>query len=78
MALNPSPKRAARAIVYGIIPGMGCPSAMANFWARKSTAELLDEAAQSEATNGEVRTLKRTLSALNLASVASLAPESSC
>jgi basic amino acid/polyamine antiporter, APA family len=39
---------------------------MANLWARKSTADLLDEAAQSEATNGEVRTLKRTLSALNL------------
>ncbi len=39
---------------------------MANFWARKSTAELLSEAAQGDAGSGEVRTLKRTLSGLNL------------
>ena len=39
---------------------------MANFWARKSTAELLNEAAQGDGINGGVRTLKRTLSALNL------------
>src|SRR5258708_6122771 len=45
---------------------MGHPSSMANFWARKSTAELLNEAAQGNGINGGVRTLKRTLSALNL------------
>src|SRR5258708_36217600 len=45
---------------------MGHPSSMANFWARKSTAELLNEAAQGDGINGGVRTLKRTLSALNL------------
>ncbi len=36
---------------------------MATIWTRKSTAELLSEAAQGD---GEVRGLKRTLSALNL------------
>ena len=39
---------------------------MADIWTRKSTAELLDEAAQGDETDGEVRALKRTLSALNL------------
>ncbi len=40
--------------------------AMTNIWARKSTADLTLEAALGDATNGEVRPLKRTLSALNL------------
>ncbi len=39
---------------------------MANIWTRKSTDELLSEAAQGNETDGEVRGLKRTLSALNL------------
>jgi basic amino acid/polyamine antiporter, APA family len=39
---------------------------MANFWTRKSTAELLNEAARGDGIDGEVRALKRTLSALNL------------
>ena len=39
---------------------------MANIWTRKSTAELLNEAAQGDEGDGEVRALKRTLSALNL------------
>ena len=39
---------------------------MADIWTRKSTAELLSEAAQGDETDGEVRALKRTLSALNL------------
>jgi len=39
---------------------------MANIWTRKSTAELLNEAAQGDANDGEVHALKRTLSALNL------------
>ena len=39
---------------------------MANIWARKSTAELLNEAAEGDGINGEVRALRRTLSALNL------------
>ncbi len=39
---------------------------MANLWARKSTAELLSEAAQGDDGSGEVRALKRTLTALNL------------
>jgi APA family basic amino acid/polyamine antiporter len=39
---------------------------MANFWTRKSTAELLNEAARGDEIDGEVRALKRTLSALNL------------
>jgi basic amino acid/polyamine antiporter, APA family len=39
---------------------------MANLWTRKSTADLLTEAAQGDEDGGEVRTLKRTLSALNL------------
>src|SRR5512146_97714 len=39
---------------------------MANIWTRKSTDELLSEAAQGDDSDGEVRTLKRTLSALNL------------
>lgn len=38
---------------------------MVDLWARKSTAELLDEAAQAD-VDGEVRPLKKTLSALNL------------
>ena len=38
---------------------------MANIWARKSTDELAKEAAESD-TGGEVRPLKRSLSALNL------------
>ena len=41
-------------------------AAMANLWARKSTAELLNEAAQGDEGSGEVRALKRTLTALNL------------
>jgi basic amino acid/polyamine antiporter, APA family len=41
-------------------------AAMANLWARKSTAELLNEAAQGDDGSGEVRALKRTLTALNL------------
>jgi basic amino acid/polyamine antiporter, APA family len=44
----------------------GVPRAMANIWTRKSTADLLTEAAQGDEDGGEVRTLKRTLSALNL------------
>src|SRR5271169_2416002 len=39
---------------------------MANIWARKSTAALLDEAAQGEGTDGRSKPLRRTLSALNL------------
>lgn len=39
---------------------------MANIWTCKSTDELLSEAAQGDETDGEVRGLKRTLSALNL------------
>ena len=39
---------------------------MANIWTRKSTAELLNEAAQGDDNDGEVHALKRTLSALNL------------
>jgi APA family basic amino acid/polyamine antiporter len=39
---------------------------MTNIWARKSTADLAEEAALGDAENGEVRPLKRTLSALNL------------
>ena len=38
---------------------------LVNLWARKSTAELLEEAAHAD-VDGEVRPLKRTLSALNL------------
>src|SRR4030081_1518676 len=41
-------------------------ASMANIWTRKSTAELLNEAAQGGEIDGEVRALKRTLSALNL------------
>ena len=41
-------------------------AAMANLWARKSTADLLNEAAQGDEGSGEVRALKRTLTALNL------------
>ena len=40
--------------------------AMADIWTRKSTDELLIEAAQGDEADGEVRGLKRTLSALNL------------
>jgi len=39
---------------------------MANIWARKSTAALLNEAAQSDDVDGPTRPLRRTLSALNL------------
>ncbi len=39
---------------------------MANIWARKSTAVLLSEAAQSDEGDGPTRPLRRTLSALNL------------
>ncbi len=39
---------------------------MANIWARKSTAVLLNEAAQSDDVDGPTRPLRRTLSALNL------------
>src|SRR6267143_2448177 len=39
---------------------------MANIWARKSTAVLLNEAAQSDEVDGQTRPLRRTLSALNL------------
>ena len=45
---------------------MGLSSSMANIWTRKSTAALLDEAAEGNGIDGEVRALKRTLSALNL------------
>src|SRR5437588_4240670 len=48
---------------------MGHPSSMANLWARKSTAVLLNEAAQSDAVYGEPQPLRRTLSALNLAAL---------
>ncbi len=39
---------------------------MAKIWARKSTAGLLNEAAQSDDADGPTRPLRRTLSALNL------------
>jgi APA family basic amino acid/polyamine antiporter len=39
---------------------------MTNIWARKSTAVLLNEAAQNDATDGPTLPLRRTLSALNL------------
>jgi len=39
---------------------------MANIWARKSTAVLLNEAAQGYDVDGATRPLRRTLSALNL------------
>src|ERR1700687_3795739 len=39
---------------------------MANIWTRKSTAVLLNEAAQSDEGGGPTRPLRRTLSALNL------------
>jgi len=39
---------------------------MANIWARKSTAVLLNEAAQGDDVDGPTRPLRRTLSALNL------------
>ena len=39
---------------------------MANIWARKSTAALLAEAAESDEENAHRRPLRRTLSALNL------------
>ena len=41
---------------------------MANIWARKSTAALAEEAAHAD-PGGEVRPLRRTLSALNLVSL---------
>jgi APA family basic amino acid/polyamine antiporter len=39
---------------------------MANIWARKSTAALLNEAAESDEANGTALPLRRTLSALHL------------
>ena len=39
---------------------------MANIWARKSTAVLLNEATQGDDADGPTRPLRRTLSALNL------------
>src|ERR1700677_4971238 len=39
---------------------------MTNIWARKSTAVLLNEAAQNDGTDGPTLPLRRTLSALNL------------
>ena len=39
---------------------------MINIWARKSTADLAREATLGDALNGEMRPLKRTLTALNL------------
>src|SRR5258708_10948830 len=39
---------------------------MANIWARKSTAALLNEPAQGDDVDGPTRPLRRTLSALNL------------
>jgi len=41
---------------------------LANIWARKSTAALAEEAAHAD-PRGEVRPLRRTLSALNLVSL---------
>jgi hypothetical protein len=38
---------------------------MANIWACKSTAALLDEAARGEAWNGQAPPLRQTLSALS-------------
>jgi APA family basic amino acid/polyamine antiporter len=40
---------------------MGLQRPMPNIRTRKSTAELLDEAAQGEESDGEVRALKRAL-----------------
>src|SRR6266571_543440 len=39
---------------------------MANIWARKSTAVLLNEAAQGDDADGPTRPLRRTLTAINL------------
>src|SRR6202521_1267473 len=39
---------------------------MVNIWARKSTAVLLNEAAESDGTGEQAQPLRRTLSALNL------------
>ena len=44
----------------------GVAALVANIWTRKSTDGLLREAAQGGDPDGEVRVLKRTLSALNL------------
>jgi APA family basic amino acid/polyamine antiporter len=41
-------------------------SSMANIWARKSTAALLEEAAPSDDVDGQPKPLRRTLSALHL------------
>jgi basic amino acid/polyamine antiporter, APA family len=49
-----------------IISGIGHQPSMANIWARKSTAVLLNEAAQGDDVVGPTRPLRRTLSALNL------------
>jgi len=45
---------------------MGHRGSMANIWARKSTAILLDEAAAGDEEGGQARPLRRTLSALHL------------
>jgi hypothetical protein len=69
---------------YGLAPSvseMGLQPSMANIRTRKSTAKLLDEAAQGEESDDGVRALKRTLFALDLvasASAASLVLEFSC
>src|ERR1700726_692401 len=42
---------------------------MANIWARKSAAVLLNEAAESDEVDGQTRHLRRTLSALNLVAI---------
>ena len=42
---------------------------MANIWARKSAAVLLNEAAESDGADGQTRPLRRTLSALNLVAI---------
>src|SRR6266516_3124399 len=49
-----------------IISGIGHLPSMANIWARKSTAVVLNEAAQGDDVDGATRPLRRTLSALNL------------
>src|SRR5439155_20928970 len=47
-----------------IISGIGHLPSMANIWARKSTAVLLNEAAQGDDVDGATRPFRRTLSAL--------------
>jgi APA family basic amino acid/polyamine antiporter len=55
----------AYAKILDIVSGAGHHPAMANIWARKSTAALLSEAAESDGESGRPP-LRRTLSALNL------------